>query len=133
MNTKGVILIVEDEPNITGVLEEILSYDYTVITSVNGEDALALLEIKQPDMIIADISMPVMDGFELLLNLKRIGLAIKIPLLYLTARGQMSEVEKGLKLGAYGYMVKPFLPSRLIAKVEEIFDKLERRKNIFSA
>jgi DNA-binding response OmpR family regulator len=129
MQNKGTILIVDDEPNILGVLEETFSYDYTILPAANGKEALALLEKKLPDMIIADISMPFVDGFELLANIRRQGLAAKIPLLFLTARGQIADMEKGLKLGAYGYMVKPFLPTQLIAKVEEIFDKLKRRKS----
>lgn len=129
MQNKGTILIVDDEPAVLGVLEEILSCDYDVMPAYNGKEALVLLEKKLPDLIIADISMPLMDGFELLDNIERKEIGVKIPLLFLTARGQISDIEKGLKHGAYGYMVKPFLPTQLIAKVEEIFDKLKKRKN----
>jgi putative two-component system response regulator len=130
MNKLGTIMLVDDEPAILSALVETLEDDYNLMTATNGRDALALLEKRQPDLIISDVSMPVMDGLEFMTNLKKKGLSVKIPLLFLSAKGQVGDVEKGIALGAYGYLVKPFLPTRLIEKVEEIFAKLEARKKM---
>jgi CheY-like chemotaxis protein len=130
MGKQGTIMVVDDEPAILSVLVETLEDDYSLMTATNGREALLLLEKKLPDLIISDVSMPVMDGLELMSNLKRKGLSVKIPLIFLSARGQVVDVEKGVSMGAYGYIVKPFLPTRLIAKVEEIFAKLATRKNM---
>jgi CheY-like chemotaxis protein len=130
MGVKGTILCIDDEPAILAVLKETLDDEYDVMTATNGKEGLAVLDKKLPDLIISDISMPVMDGLEFLSNLKKRGLNIKIPLVFLSARGQVSDVEKGVGLGAYGYIVKPFLPTRLIEKVDEVFTKLAARKNM---
>jgi putative two-component system response regulator len=130
MNKLGTIMVVDDEPGILSALVETLEDDYEMMTATNGKEALALLEKKKPDLIISDVSMPVMDGLELMRNLKAKGLSIKIPLVFLSAKGQVADVEKGVQLGAYGYIVKPFLPTRLLEKVEEVFTKLAVRKNM---
>ncbi|HRU39595.1 MAG TPA: response regulator [Candidatus Goldiibacteriota bacterium] len=130
MNKLGTILVVDDEPAILSALVDTLEDDYTVLTATNGKEALALLDKKLPDLIISDVSMPQMDGLEFLTNLKKKGLGVKIPLIFLSAKGQVADVEKGVNLGAYGYIVKPFLPTRLLEKVEEVFVKLEARKKM---
>lgn len=130
MSAHGTILCVDDEPAILAVLKETLDDEYDVLTATNGKEALAVLDKKLPDLIITDISMPQMDGLELMSSLKKRGLSVKIPLIFLSARGQVSDVEKGVGMGAYGYIVKPFLPTRLIEKVDEVFTKLETRKNM---
>jgi CheY-like chemotaxis protein len=130
MNKKGTILVIDDEPAILSALVETLEDDYSLMTATNGKEALSLLEKKLPDMIISDVSMPVMDGLEFMSNLKKKGLNIKVPLVYLSAKGQITDVEKGVSLGAYGYLVKPFLPTRLLDKVEEVFEKLAERKKM---
>lgn len=130
MSVLGTILCVDDEPGILAVLKETLDDQYDVLTATNGVEALAVLDKKLPDLILSDISMPKMDGLEFLSNLKKRGLNVKIPLIFLSARGQVSDVEKGVGMGAYGYIVKPFLPTRLIEKVEEVFNKLAARKNM---
>jgi len=123
-------MLVDDEPAILSALVETLEDDYELMTATNGKEALALLDKKHPDLIISDVSMPVMDGLSLLSSLKKLGLNIKIPFIFLSAKGQVADVEKGVGMGAYGYIVKPFLPTRLIEKVEEVFVKLETRRNM---
>ncbi len=130
MAVKGTILCIDDEPGILEVLRETLDGEYDVLTATNGKEALAVLDKKLPDMILSDVSMPVMDGLEFLANLKKRGLGVKIPLVFLSAKGQVTDVEKGVGQGAYGYIVKPFLPTRLVEKVEEVFVKLSARKNM---
>ena len=130
MNKLGTIMVVDDEPAILSALVETLEDDYELMTATNGKEALALLDKKHPDLIISDVSMPVMDGLAFLSNLKQKGLAVKIPLVFLSAKGQVADVEKGVNLGAYGYIVKPFLPTRLLDKVTEVFTKLAARRNM---
>jgi CheY-like chemotaxis protein len=130
MNKLGTIMLIDDEPGILSALVETLEDDYELMTATNGKEALAMLEKKHPDLIITDVSMPVMDGLTFLSNLKKMGLNIKIPLVFLSAKGQVADVEKGVGMGAYGYIVKPFLPTRLIEKVEEVFNKLAIRRNM---
>lgn len=125
---KGKILIVDDEPSILGAIKETLSEDYDVISAVNGKEALELLKKNLPDVIVLDVAMPDMDGFETFDRIKRMGLGIKIPVVFLTARAQIVDIEKGLGKGAYDYMVKPFLPSRLLDKMHEIFYRLKTRE-----
>lgn len=130
MNKLGTILLVDDEPAILSALVETLEDDYNIMTATNGRDALLLLEKRLPDLIISDVSMPVMDGLALLSEIKKKGLGVKIPFMFLSAKGQINDVEKGVSLGAYGYLVKPFLPTRLLEKVEEVFEKLAERKKM---
>ena len=130
MSKLGTIMLVDDEPSILSALVETLEDDYNLMTATNGKEALLLLDKKLPDLIISDVSMPVMDGLAFLSSLKQKGLAVKIPLIFLSAKGQVVDVEKGVSLGAYGYIVKPFLPTRLIDKVEEVFTKLAARKKM---
>ena len=130
MGSRGTILVVDDEPGILEVLDETLSPYYDIMTAANGKEALGLLEKKHPDIIISDVSMPVMDGLELMTSLRRMDLSVKIPLLFLSARGQIADVEKGLQMGAYGYVVKPFLPTQLTLKVDEMFEKLATRRKM---
>ena len=130
MQAKGTILVVDDEPSILSALNDTLEDEYVVLKATNGVEALAVLDKSIPDLIISDISMPNMDGMQLLENVKRRGLGVKIPFLFLSAKGQVADVEKGLTKGAYAYIVKPFLPTRLLEKVEEIFTKLQTRKDM---
>ena len=127
-NKKGKVLIVDDEQSILEALRDTLSEDYDVKSATNGREALDMLKKYTPDVILLDIAMPVMDGFETLDNIKKMGLGVKIPVVFLTARAQITDIEKGLGKGAYDYMVKPFMPSRLLDKLYEIFFRLNERE-----
>ena len=89
-----------------------------------------MLEKHSPDMVLLDISMPEMDGLETFDAIKRRGLGIKIPVVFLTAKGQLADIETGLGKGAYSYIVKPFLPTHLLDKLDEIFGKLKTREDM---
>ena len=128
LKRKGKVLIVDDEPSILGAIRETIAEDYDVATATNGKEALEVLNTFMPDVILLDVAMPEMDGFETFDRIKKMGLGIKIPVMFLTARAQIMDIEKGLGKGAYDYMVKPFLPSRLLDKLHEIFQRLKTRK-----
>lgn len=130
MVDKKKIVVADDEPFILSALQDTLSEQYTVYTATNGKIAIEEVKNVNPDLIILDIMMPEMDGLEACKILKRDKDASTIPIILLTAKGQITDIEKGFKAGADAYVVKPFSPARLIEKVEEIFEKVEMRKKI---
>lgn len=127
---KKKIVVADDEPFILSALQDTLSDSYSVTTASNGAEAIRLAQKVMPDLIILDVMMPEMDGLDACKNLKRDKLTATIPVILLTAKGQITDIEKGFKSGADAYVVKPFSPARLIEKVEEIFEKVEMRKKI---
>jgi len=96
---------------------------YEVISAVNGREGIKTAAKEKPDLIIMDIMMPVMDGIEAFIELKKSEETWEIPVIFLSAKGQMPDIEKGLNLGAHAYLVKPFSPARLLAKVNEIINR----------
>ena len=114
---KKKIVVADDEP-------------FILTTASNGAEAIKVAQRVMPDLIILDVMMPEMDGLDACKNLKRDKLTSTIPVILLTAKGQITDIEKGFKSGADAYVVKPFSPARLIEKVEEIFEKVEMRKKI---
>ncbi len=130
MPEKKKIVVADDEPFILSALQDTLSDDYSVYTASNGKEAIKTVEKVMPDLIILDVMMPEMDGLEACKQLKKNKETASIPVIILTAKGQITDIEKGFKSGADAYVVKPFSPARLIEKVEEIFEKVEMRKKI---
>jgi CheY-like chemotaxis protein len=130
MADKKKVVVADDEPFILSALQDTLSDSYSVTTASNGAEAIKVVQRVMPDLIILDVMMPEMDGLEACKNLKRDKLTSSIPVILLTAKGQITDIEKGFKSGADAYVVKPFSPARLIEKVEEIFEKVEMRKKI---
>jgi CheY-like chemotaxis protein len=130
VESKKRIVVADDEPFILSALQDTLSDSYSVTTASNGAEAIKVAQKVLPDLIILDVMMPEMDGLEACKNLKRDKTTSSIPVILLTAKGQITDIEKGFKSGADAYVVKPFSPARLIEKVEEIFEKVEMRKKI---
>jgi two-component system KDP operon response regulator KdpE len=115
MVRKQLIQIVDDEPAIVRLLRATLQANgYAVVTAERGEDALLLLENERPDLIILDLMMPGMDGFE---TLRRIRARSHLPVIMLTARAGDADKLKGLQGGADDYVTKPFNPDELVARV----------------
>ncbi|MBO1305573.1 response regulator transcription factor [Enterococcus sp. 669A] len=121
MNSKS-ILIVDDELDLLVMLKSIFERaGYTQITTVSSaKEALYVLTKKMPDMIILDVMMPEMDGFELLQEIRAIS---KVPVLMLTAKGEAEDRFAGFELGADDYLVKPFLPKELLLRVAAILKR----------
>ena len=130
MANKKKIVCADDEPFILSALQDTLSDEYAVFSASNGKDAIKEVEKVTPDLIILDVMMPEMDGLEACKQLKKDKATASIPVILLTAKGQITDIEKGFKSGADAYVVKPFSPARLIEKVEEIFEKVEMRKKM---
>ena len=113
------ILLVDDEPDIREVAQLSLALDPAITTKscASGQDALAQAADWKPDVILMDMMMPVMDGAETLSRLRKNTHTAAIPVIFMTARAQTSEVEHFISLGAAGVIPKPFDPLTLAASV----------------
>jgi CheY-like chemotaxis protein len=113
------LLHVEDEPDIREVVEMSLALDPAIVlkSCASGADALVTAAAWEPDIILMDVMMPVMDGAETLTHLRDDARTAKIPVVFMTARAQAREVEHFLSLGAAGVIPKPFDPMTLAAAV----------------
>jgi two-component system KDP operon response regulator KdpE len=115
---KHLILVVDDEPAIVRLVRTKLTADgYAVITADRGEQALALLEDERPDLLVLDLMMPGIDGFE---TLRRIRAQSQVPVIMLTARSSDADRLKGFSGGADDYVTKPFNPDELAARVAAV-------------
>jgi DNA-binding response OmpR family regulator len=118
MVRKQMILVVDDEPPIIRLVRAKLQADgYAVITADRGDAALHLLEQERPDLVILDVMMPEMDGFE---TLRRIRATSRLPVIMLTARSSDRDKVRGLEAGADDYLAKPFNPDELSARVAAV-------------
>lgn len=108
------ILVIEDESNIRDNIEEILSLeDFQAIATDNGLEGLQLAKTHRPDLIICDIMMPQLDGYEVLKALRQQESTATIPFIFLTAKAERSNQRQGMELGANDYLTKPFTSSEL--------------------
>ena len=128
------MLIVDDIPSNLNFLSEVL-YDegIGVLLATNGKDALEIARHKLPDLILLDIAMPVMDGYEVCASLKEDPVTKDITVIYLTARTEPEDILKGFETGAVDYILKPFNAAELIARVKtqlELKEKTEALKAI---
>ena len=115
------ILIVDDEPNIVLALELLMKKEgYEVHTVDDGERAVQAAKELRPDLILLDIMMPKMDGYEVCQRIRSDGLLKDVSIIMLTAKGREVEREKGLALGADHYITKPFSTRQVVMKVKEI-------------
>jgi two-component system alkaline phosphatase synthesis response regulator PhoP len=112
------ILVVDDDELLVQLVEHQLRHrGFEVITAGDGDEALVLAEDKRPDLIVLDCMMPTIDGFTVLIKLSENPTTAQIPVIMLTARKTEDDVLRGLGLGARDYLVKPFMPEELAARV----------------
>jgi DNA-binding response OmpR family regulator len=114
------ILVVDDEPDVVEVIELTFSLQWSgseVIAAADGESALKVFQAEQPDVVVLDVGLPGMSGFEVCRRLRAIS---EVPILMLTVRGEEMERLKGLELGADDYIVKPFSPLELVARTRAV-------------
>ncbi len=117
----GKILVVDDEVYILHILDFSLGAEgFEVITANNGELAIEKAKAEKPDLIVLDVMMPVLDGYETCRRLKRDPETRSIPVVLLTAKGRDVDKRIGYEVGAVDYVVKPFSPNRLIERIQEI-------------
>ena len=124
-NAEARVLVVDDEPNIVDIVSMALRYnDYNVVTANSGREALEAVSASKPDMIVLDVMMPELDGFEVA---KRLGeQRSDIPILFLTARDTTDDKVRGLTIGGDDYMTKPFSVEELLARIGTILKRSGR-------
>ena len=117
------VLIVDDEPNIVLSLEFLMNRQgYETRVARDGDEALAAVEGFRPDLVLLDVMLPRRDGFEVCQRLRADGWS-ELKILMLTAKGRDVEIEKGLALGADGYVTKPFSTGELVARVADMLER----------
>ena len=118
------ILIAEDERDIRDLIAFTLRFaGYEVLTANNGEEAVQMTQTELPDMVLTDVRMPKMTGYEACRQIKSNPATQHIPVIFLSAKGQEAEVQSGLDAGGDEYLLKPFAPDQLTRKVAEILGK----------
>ncbi|BAJ62695.1 response regulator transcription factor [Anaerolinea thermophila] len=118
------ILIAEDEPDIRDLVKFTLGFaGHEVIAVGNGEEAVEAARAEKPDLILMDVRMPRMTGYEACAAMKADPSIAHIPVVFLSAKGQESEIQTGLSVGASEYLLKPFAPMDLTQRVAELLAK----------
>ncbi len=115
------ILIAEDERDIRDLITFTLRYNgYDVVAATNGEEALDMTIKERPDLVILDVRMPRMTGYEVCRKIKTHQDVRQIPVVFLSAKGQEAEVQAGMEAGAIDYILKPFSPDQLVARIKDL-------------
>ncbi len=118
------ILVAEDERDIRELIGFSLGLaDYEVVLARDGMEAVEEAATEKPDLILLDVRMPRMSGYEACRRLKKDPATSEIPVVFLSAKGQEREIEEGLDSGALDYIVKPFAPDQLVAQVQDILQQ----------
>jgi DNA-binding response OmpR family regulator len=118
------ILIAEDEPDIRELVAFTLRFaGHEVITTSNGEEAYYKAQEIIPDLIMMDVRMPKMTGYDACRAMKQVPSLVDIPVVFLSAKGQDAEIQTGLDAGAEEYLLKPFAPDQLVERVKAILAK----------
>ncbi len=119
------ILIAEDERDIRDLVEFTLMYaGHEIVKASNGAEAVELAPSVMPDLILMDVRMPKMTGYEACRALKENDETKEVPVVFLSAKGQDVEMQAGLEAGAIAYILKPFAPDELTRRVAEILEDL---------
>lgn len=128
---KPTVLIADDNPEVLDYLEEQLCAQYIVWKAVNGREALQQIEKSFPDILISDVMMPEMNGIELCRRIKENINFCHIPVILLTAKSMISQIEEGWEVGADDYVVKPFHVSLLCARIRNILASRQQMKAVY--
>jgi two-component system alkaline phosphatase synthesis response regulator PhoP len=118
------ILVVDDEVYIVHILEFSLNMEgYEVISATSGEEALQKIAVEPPDLVVLDIMMPGMGGYDVCRRLRADERTRAIPIIFLSAKDSPCDRDQGLELGANAYITKPFGPRRLIEEIEGLLEE----------
>lgn len=118
------ILIAEDERDIRDLITFTLQYaGYEVLAVSNGEEAVKMAQQETPDLVLMDVRMPRMTGYEACAAMKADPKLKDVPVIFLSAKGQDAEIQTGLQSGAEEYLLKPFAPDQLIKRIQTIMQK----------
>jgi len=125
MAAKKTILVVDDEPRYVRLIEvNLMSEGYAIVTAANGQLAVEAAAAHQPDLVLLDVMMPVMDGFT---ACERIREFSNVPVIMVTAKGEERDRVRGLDAGADDYIIKPFSAQELLARVRAVLRRAERQ------
>jgi DNA-binding response OmpR family regulator len=123
------ILIAEDERDIRDLVAFSLQFGgFQVVQAANGAEAVECAQAERPDLILMDVRMPKMTGYEACRMLKTIPAVRDIPVVFLSAKGQESEIQTGLEVGAEEYILKPFAPDELARQVTAVLERVAARR-----
>ncbi len=125
------VLVIDDDGDILEFVVELLQDEISVTFANNGPKGLELAKFQKPDLILLDVMMPDMDGFEVCKRLQLIPETKNIPVIFLTGMGNEDDISTGLKLGAVDYITKPFNPDHVIAKVNNHLEKITSSRPSF--
>jgi len=119
--SKGKILVVDDEIYIVHILDFSLGMEgYEVVTALDGEQALEKVKTEKPDLIVLDIMMPKLDGYEVCKSIKSSAATQHIPVILLSAKGRNVDQKLGFDVGADDYITKPFSPRKLVERINQL-------------
>jgi DNA-binding response OmpR family regulator len=122
------IVVAEDQPHIRALIEyKLRNSGYQVVAVGDGTAALEKVKELMPDLVLLDVMMPLMTGFEVLAALKQNERTKSIPVLLVTAQSREEEVVKGLELGAEDYITKPFSPNELAARIKTVLSRHQKK------
>lgn len=130
---ESVVLIVEDNEELRGIVSDIVSENYSVLTACTGRQALEVLAAESVDVIVSDLMMPEMDGYELCEFVKSDMRYCHIPVIQLTAKASVEDRIKGLEYGADAYIEKPFSPNHLLVQIRNILENRHRLRAAYGA
>lgn len=129
-NNKERVLVVDDEVSIRRILDTRLSMaGYSVITACDGEEALSLFRRESPDLVILDVMMPKLDGYGVCQEIRKIS---DVPIIMLTALGDVADRITGLELGADDYVIKPFSPKELEARIRSVLRRTQKIQSLLN-
>jgi len=116
------ILLIEDDKFLRElIIQKLAKEDYDLFEAVNGEEGIKIAKSQKPDLMLLDLILPEVDGFEVLSRMKEDSELSQIPVIILSNLGQKDDIEKGLKLGAVDYLIKAhFTPNEIIEKVKSV-------------
>lgn len=120
---KNKILIIDDDPKLNDLLNSYLhKFGFESISAIHPHEGLKLVDSEKPDLVILDVMMPDMDGFEVCKEIRK---GNNIPIIMLTARGELTDKVVGLELGADDYLSKPFEPRELVARIQTVLRRIQ--------
>jgi DNA-binding response OmpR family regulator len=125
------VILVDDDPEILGLLKDFLRPEYNVIFAENGLEAYDRIISEKPDLVVSDVMMPVMDGIELCNKLRENVDTSHLPIILLTAKAEIEDRIAGLKAGADSYIPKPFHPEHLKVRIDKLLQLRQSIKNRF--
>jgi two-component system sensor histidine kinase/response regulator len=132
---KAKVLVVEDDIHLLEGIRDILELDgYAVLTAENGTHGLEILhgQSAPPDLIVSDIMMPKMDGIQFFTEVRKESRWLEIPFIFLTAKGEKADYQKGMRMGVDDYVIKPYDPGDLLIKIESRLERLRSLRNAHS-